>query len=721
MGESPSAITEPPTKKAKMATTISVAGWVTCSFYQKALAAANAMVEKGTFSAVEDINFPSKEPFKEWLASDSRPKFTDERADTHTSSPFVWTGDKFVGGCDDTLDLPRAIEYGSQIDQLVAEHQMLVFSKSWCPYCRETIMLFQDRNVANIKVVEVDYLGSENNQKIFMKALKERTGEHRVPQVFINHTYAGEFGDVCVEENNVNKHMLQPKVVEQITALGLVNGEPEGEFDYDLFVLGGGSGGCASSLEAARIAGLRVAVADFVKPAWGAYGTTWGVGGTCVNVGCIPKKLMHIGSSLGEGSAIDAPSFGWQAAAEAPAHNWTEMTANIHTYIKSMLNQGLLDGFEANGVTYHNAYGKLLDNHTIELTDADGNVVTKRAKYILLAAGGRPNHGNFPGHELCTSSDDLFWMKEAPGKTLVVGAAYIALECAGFLTGIGCDVMIHVRSILLRGFDKECVGKIGEFMESHGTKFAMGAGNQRFVVGKEKKVGCHYTIDGEEKYEEYDTVLLAIGRTGEATKLGLENAGIWFNQRNGKIEAPCERTNVPNIFCIGDLIENRLELTPVAKAAGKKVVKRLFKGENASSIGDKACMDYRSIATTVFTPLEYGTVGLSEEDAIDKYGADGFTSLTKVAKPLEWALSPARQNDANKGFIKMLVLNSNDKIIGFHFLGPNAGEVLQGMAVAIKAGATRQDVEDTVAIHPTTAETMCMLGGEAIKGVKCET
>merc|ERR1712086_948746 len=608
------------------------------------------MVEKGTFSAVEDISFPSKEPYKEWLASDARPKFTDERADTHTSSPFVWTGDKFVGGCDDTLDLPRAIEYGSQIDQLVAEHQMLVFSKSWCPYCRETIMLFQDRNVANIKVVEVDYLGSENNQKIFMKALKERTGEHRVPQVFINHTYAGEFGDVCVEENNVNKHMLQPKVVEQITALGLVNGEPEGEFDYDLFVLGGGSGGCASSLEAARIAGLRVAVADFVKPAWGAYGTTWGVGGTCVNVGCIPKKLMHIGSSLGEGSAIDAPSFGWQAAAEAPAHNWTEMTANIHTYIKSMLNQGLLDGFEANGVTYHNAYGKLLDNHTIELTDADGNVVTKRAKYILLAAGGRPNHGNFPGHELCTSSDDLFWMKEAPGKTLVVGAAYIALECAGFLTGIGCDVMIHVRSILLRGFDKECVGKIGEFMESHGTKFAMGAGNQRFVVGKEKKVGCHYTIDGEEK-----------------------------------------------------------------------VVKRLFKGENASSIGDKACMDYRSIATTVFTPLEYGTVGLSEEDAIDKYGADGFTSLTKVAKPLEWALSPARQNDANKGFIKMLVLNSNDKIIGFHFLGPNAGEVLQGMAVAIKAGATRQDVEDTVAIHPTTAETMCMLGGEAIKGVKCET
>ena len=236
-----------------MATTISVAGWVTCPFYQKALAAANTMVEEGKFSAVEDVSFPSKEPYKEWLASDARPKFTDKRADTHTSSPFVWTGDKFVGGCDDTLGLPREIKYGSQIDQLVAEHQMLVFSKSWCPYCREAIMLFQDRNVANIKVIEVDYVGNETDQKIFMKAPSnhcpvptshhlavcrpsrrghQSTVYHRwltmlvvlltvSVQVFIDHTYAGEFGDVCVEENGVNKHMLQPKVVEQITALGV--------------------------------------------------------------------------------------------------------------------------------------------------------------------------------------------------------------------------------------------------------------------------------------------------------------------------------------------------------------------------------------------------------------------------------------------------------------------------------------------------------------------
>eukprot|EP00656_Telonema_subtile_P035195 TRINITY_DN3918_c0_g1_i10.p1 TRINITY_DN3918_c0_g1~~TRINITY_DN3918_c0_g1_i10.p1 ORF type:complete len:326 (+),score=93.90 TRINITY_DN3918_c0_g1_i10:104-1081(+) len=321
-----------------------------------------------------------------------------------------------------------------------------------------------------------------------------------------------------------------------------------------------------------------------------------------------------------------------------------------------------------------------------------------------------------PPRSTLSSSSAASDVYKRQGKTLVIGAAYIALECGGMLTGMGQDVTVHVRSILLRGFDRECVDKIGDYMAHHGTKFEMGAGAQRFVAGTERKVGCHFTKDGKEEYEEFDTVLLAIGRKGEAGKLGLENAGVWYNRRTGKIPAPCERTNVPNIFCIGDLIENRPELTPVAKVSGKKVVKRLFQES-------PAVMDYSNIATTVFTPLEYGMAGLTEEQAKEKFGDkfDDSAMITKVAKPLEWSLSQARDNDANKAFFKILMNPDNGKIVGFHMLGPNAGEVLQGMALAIKAGATKDMLDETIGIHPTTAETMTMLSGTKIAGVKCET
>jgi len=211
--------------------------------------------------------------------------------------------------------------------------------------------------------------------------------------------------------------------------------------------------------------------------------------------------------------------------------------------------------------------------------------------------------------------------------------------------------------------------------------------------------------------EEYDTVLLAIGRTGEASKLGLQNAGIKFNSKTGKVFAPCELTNVPNISCIGDLVEDRPELTPVAKVAGKKMVHRLFDG-------DTKAMNYTLIATTVFTPLEYGMCGLSEEQCKDKYGADGYTKFTKDAEPLGWAISPHRHKDA---FFKVLVDNKSGKVVGWHVLGPEAGEITQGMALAMKLGVTKEQLDDLVGIHPTLAETMCGMSGKKFAGVKCDT
>lgn len=602
----------------------------------------------------------------------------------------------------------KRIKLLEDASKAIAEHKVVVISKSWCPYCRVAIQLLQDARIPDIKVIEVDHLGlSLEDQSAWMMAIKERTGEHRVPQLFVDDKYVGEYDQIVLEGT---PNALQPALAQQLAEV--CEPEPQGDFDFDLFVLGGGSGGCAAALSAAGIDGLKVAVADYVEPS--PAGTTWGVGGTCVNVGCIPKKLLHIAATMGDVNKSDAAAFGWDLN-QNQEHSWKVVTENVQRYIKSELNQGMLDGFEANGIAYFNNKASLADRHTVALLQPDGSSKTVSAKYIILAAGGRPNDGGFPGAELCITSDDLFWLKDPPGKTLVVGAAYIALECGGMLTGMGCDVTVHVRSILLRGFDRECVDKIGDYMAHHGTKFAMGARGQRFVPGKEKKVGCHFSLDGKEEYEEFDTVLLAIGRKGEASKLGLQNAGVWFDEHSGKVPAPCERTNVPNIFCIGDLIENRPELTPVAKVAGKKVVKRLFAGETA-------VMNYSNIATTVFTPLEYGMVGLTEDQAREKFGAEfgEANMVTKVAKPLEWTLSAARDNDANKAFFKVL-MNPKGTIVGFHMLGPNAGEVLQGMALAIKAGATKDMLDETIGIHPTTAETMTMLSGQKIKGVICES
>lgn len=186
---------------------------------------------------------------------------------------------------------------------------------------------------------------------------------------------------------------------------------------------------------------------------------------------------------------------------------------------------------------------------------------------------------------------------------------------------------------------------------------------------------------------------------------------MWFNPENGKVPAPAEQTNVPNIFAIGDLVENRPELTPVAKVAGKKVATRVFKG-------DLQAMNYRLIATTVFTPLEYGMCGLTEEQCKEKFGDDGYSPYTKEVKPLEWSVVPHRAADA---FFKILVDNNTGKIVGFHVLGPQAGEITQAMAVAMKMGVKKEQLDSVVGIHPTLAETMTMMSGTKIVGVKCES
>ena len=224
-------------------------------------------------------------------------------------------------------------------------------------------------------------------------------------------------------------------------------------FDYDIIVIGGGSGGLAASKEAAKL-GKKVAVCDFVKPS--PAGTTWGLGGTCVNVGCIPKKLMHQAAILGE-SVKDAKSFGWQVDKEQVNHDWPAMVTEIQNHIGG-LNWGYRVALREASVDYLNEYATFVDANTLKCVNKKGKETTRTAAQFILATGGRPKYPDIPGAELGISSDDLFSLPHNPGKTLLVGASYIALECAGFLRGVGVDSTVMVRSILLRGFDQQMAG-----------------------------------------------------------------------------------------------------------------------------------------------------------------------------------------------------------------------------------------------------------------------
>eukprot|EP00285_Hemiselmis_virescens_P001021 CAMPEP_0173415762 /NCGR_PEP_ID=MMETSP1356-20130122/85033_1 /TAXON_ID=77927 ORGANISM="Hemiselmis virescens, Strain PCC157" /NCGR_SAMPLE_ID=MMETSP1356 /ASSEMBLY_ACC=CAM_ASM_000847 /LENGTH=496 /DNA_ID=CAMNT_0014378035 /DNA_START=226 /DNA_END=1716 /DNA_ORIENTATION=+ len=478
-------------------------------------------------------------------------------------------------------------------------------------------------------------------------------------------------------------------------------------YDYDLLIIGGGSGGLACSKEAAAL-GARVAVCDFVTPT--PSGTTWGLGGTCVNVGCIPKKLMHQATLVGE-YAEDAKSFGWKFPGEgSKTHDWETMVNHIQDHICS-LNFGYRTALREKGVKYLNSLARFVDAHTIELTDKKGEKTTCTADKIIIATGGRPKYLGLPNErECCITSDDLFSMEKAPGKTLVVGASYVALECAGFLTGLGYDATIMMRSIPLRGFDQQCAEHIAKYMETHGTSFIRGVIPSAFEKLPSGKVKVSWKATagdgGELASDEYDTVLIAIGRYALTDECNAAAAGVEVNASSKKVVGKgtgvggTEQSSVENIFAIGDVLHGYDELTPVAIRAGILLARRLFGGS-------KKQMDYVNIPTTVFTPVEYGCVGLAEEDAIAKYGADDIEVYHTAFKPLELTVP---QRGDNASYAKVIcVISQQQKIVGMHILGWNCGEIIQGFGIGLKMGAKFEDLEDLVGIHPTAAETFCTL------------
>ncbi|XP_014616941.1 PREDICTED: thioredoxin reductase 2, mitochondrial isoform X1 [Polistes canadensis] len=473
---------------------------------------------------------------------------------------------------------------------------------------------------------------------------------------------------------------------------------PESKYMYDLLVIGGGSGGLAAAKEAVGL-GAKVAVLDFVTPS--PQGTTWGLGGTCVNVGCIPKKLMHQAALLGE-AVREAASFGWQLPdVKTITNDWETLKTAVQNHVKSV-NWVTRVELRTKMVNYVNALGYFKDPHTVVGVMKNGEEKIITADKILIAVGGRPKYPEIPGAlEYGISSDDIFSLEKSPGKTLVVGAGYIGLECAGFLNGLGFDATVMVRSIVLRGFDQQMANMVAEELESRGVHFVYQAKPKKIEKQADGRLLVDWVDkDGNVHQDVYDTVLFAIGRQALTKELKTENVGLEIVPDNGKIDAKNEQTNVPNIFAVGDVLHKKPELTPVAIHAGKLLAKRLFANSQ-----DK--MDYANVATTVFTPLEYGCVGLSEEDAVSLHGADEIEIYHAYYKPTEFFVP---QKDVSRCYVKVVALRNGDqRVLGMHFLGPNAGEVIQGFAAAVKSKLTFPILKSTVGIHPTSAEEFTRL------------
>ncbi|EZG63622.1 thioredoxin reductase [Gregarina niphandrodes] len=509
--------------------------------------------------------------------------------------------------------------------------------------------------------------------------------------------------------------------------------------EADLVVIGGGSGGLAAAKEAARL-GAKVVCFDYVEPS--PQGSKWGLGGTCVNVGCIPKIIMHNSAKLGQLMDHSAAPLGWSGT-DGLTFVWQDLVKTVQLYIKQ-LNFSYRRGLRSAGVEYINAKATLLaaperaqsgakSGRVVEYT-LKGERKEVRAKCVLVAVGGRPYiPRDVPGAvELAVTSDDLFSLSREPKKTLVVGASYIALECAGFLTHLRYDVTVCVRSIVLRGFDRQCAEHIQLVMKEQGTKFL-----EHEQVVSLQRVGepdvaasdlagdrgadttSNTTADGGDKIlvrfasgreEMFDTVVYAVGRRACTQSLGCEAAGIAMHPASGKIVVDeLEQTSAPGVYAIGDVCHGRPELTPVAIKAGELLARRLFGGANEPMV-------YTNIPTVVFTPIEYGCCGLSEEDAITRYGQDnievflfGFNSVPVSACHWKKALSTRKDEfdlDVTPlNLSKIICKKPDNKIVGYHCIAMNAGETTQGYALALKCGLTKDDLDAVVGIHPTDAES----------------
>ncbi|MES2414013.1 MAG: glutathione-disulfide reductase [Pseudomonadota bacterium] len=442
-------------------------------------------------------------------------------------------------------------------------------------------------------------------------------------------------------------------------------------FDFDLFVIGGGSGGVRAGRMAAQ-RGAKVALAEVAD-----------MGGTCVNVGCIPKKLYSYAAHFAE-SFEESHGFGWKG--EAPTFDWNTLKANRAREI-SRLNGIYVQLLENAGVKIIKGWARLLDAHTVEV---DGQKFT--AKNILISTGGTATVPAVEGREHVVTSDHMFDLNPFPKRLLVVGGGYIACEFASIFNGLGSEVtQVHRGEMLLTGFDDDIRGFIASEMGKTGVNLLLKTEVDSITKTAD---GLVVKVKGNVASFTVDTVLYATGRVPNASGLGLDAAGVALDAKGAiKVNAHYQ-TSVPSIYALGD-VTARVQLTPVATGEAMVLVDHLF----GPPTGKKPRhMSYEFIPTAVFTHPNIGTVGFSEADARKEFGK--VTVYRADFKALKHTLSGSTE----RTLMKLLVDDASDRVVGLHMVGADAGEIVQGFAVAMKAGATKAIFDSTIGIHPTMAE-----------------
>ncbi len=449
-----------------------------------------------------------------------------------------------------------------------------------------------------------------------------------------------------------------------------------GGYDYDLFTIGAGSGGVAGSRRAASY-GAKVAIAE-----------DWRIGGTCVLRGCVPKKLLIYGAHFAH-EMEDARGYGWTVEGKL---DWGKLIAakNRETDRLEGIYKNLLSGA---GVEPVLGRARIIDPNTV---DVAGRRIT--ARYILIAAGGRPERPAIPGIEHTITSNEALDLPALPSRVVVVGGGYIAVEFAGIFRAAGAEVTIVIRGDkILRGFDEDVRDHLTAELIKQGIRIR----NHAKVARIERTPSGDRAVFEDGEAIEADQIMYATGRVPNTRDLGLESVGVHLDKSGGVAVDEWQRTTVPGIYAIGD-VTNRINLTPVAIAEGRALAETLFNSNPMS-------MDHADIPSAVFSQPPVGTVGISEQEAMRLYGIEGVDIYRATFRPMKHTLSGRDE----RTMMKLVVEAATGRVRGVHMVGADAPEIIQGIAIAVKAGLTKSDFDRTVAIHPTAAEEFVLMREKA--------
>ncbi len=440
-------------------------------------------------------------------------------------------------------------------------------------------------------------------------------------------------------------------------------------FDYDLFVIGGGSGGVRAARIAAAEGGARVGLAEESR-----------MGGTCVIRGCVPKKLMVFASGF-PGAVEEARAYGWDA--KIGAFDWLRFRGALEAEL-NRLEAAYRGTLKNAGVTVHDARAVVQDAHSVRLSTGE----TFTAKHILIATGGWPFVPEMPGRDLAITSNEIFHLEALPKRALVVGGGFIASEFACILNGLGVKVSQYYRGAqILRGFDDEARGHVANAMQAAGVAIHCGTD----VMRLEKSAGGITAVATDGSEAEFDLVLYATGRNPNSAGLGLEALGVGIG-RKGEIKVDgYSQTAVPSIYAVGD-VTDRINLTPVAIREGHAFADTVFRGVAVQA-------DHALVPSAVFTQPELGTIGMTEEAAREAGPVEIYTAAFRPMRSLF-------AGSQDRVLFKLVVCATTRRVLGCHIVGPEAGEMIQLVAIAIKMGATKEDFDRTVAVHPTMSEEL---------------